>query len=250
MPWSLSANYRTAGRLVTDVLFPPCCLACNSTDELPDDGVFLCQPCRDLALSPAKVKFCRRCAKQTVDDSLPDCAECRESKLHFTWAAVLHNYDGTLRELVLNMKRRPGEALALSAGRWLGRKLLNEGWGEMFDVIVPIPTYWFNRLLKGYHAADPIALGCAQTMGKRYMNDVLLSARWPRRQATLTSAARRRNMRKAFYVARRFDVKGCRVLIVDDVITTGATMNAAAQVLMQAGAEEVVVAAVARSTGQ
>jgi predicted amidophosphoribosyltransferase len=56
-------------------------------------------------------------------------------------------------------------------------------------------------------------------------------------------------MRKAFYTSRRYDLKGCRVLIIDDVITTGTTMNEAAKVLKAAGAEEVIVAAVARSTG-
>lgn len=248
MSWSFTSTYSSSKRLVADLLFPPCCLSCSSIDELPDDGVLVCRPCRERALSPA-AKFCPRCAMQTVVDG-PDCALCRDQKLHFARAGVLHNYDNALREMVLKMKHLAGEAFAFSAGRWLGKKLLAEGWDEQCDVVVPIPTYWFNRVLKGYHAADPIALGCAEELQKACLNDVLLSARWAKRQATLSRPARRRNMRKAFYASRRYDLKGCRVLVVDDVITTGATMSAAAQALKKAGAAEVMVAALARSAGQ
>ncbi len=245
----LSASSSTTKRHVADLLFPPCCLSCNAIDELPDDGVLVCTPCRDKAISPAAIKFCPRCAMQTTTAE-SDCALCRNEKLQFSRAAVLHNYDNALRELVLKMKHIGGEALAFSAGRWLGKKLAAEGWSDECDVVVPIPTYWLNRVLKGYHAADPIALGCATQMQKSCFSDVLLSARWAKKQVTLSRPARRRNMRRAFYTAARYDLKGCRVLVVDDVITTGATMNAAAKALKEAGAAEVRVAAIARSTGQ
>ena len=89
-----------------------------------------------------------------------------------------------MREIVLKMKHLPGEALALSMGRWLGQRLIAEGWQEKFDCVLPIPMYWLSRMLRGYHSADPIALGCAAELKKPCFSDVLLSRSWRKRQAS------------------------------------------------------------------
>lgn len=246
--WSITTCFSSGQRLLGDLIFPPCCLACFATDDLPDDNIFLCTTCRTSALAP-EVRLCPRCALPTAGPERPDCAQCANQKLPFSRTFAMHKYDGPLREMVLQMKHPGGESLALSAGKWLGQKLREANVHEEIDVVLPISMHWLARLMRGYHAADAIATGCAAILGKPCLHDVLVTRRWTKKQGTLTRGARRRNMRNAFGVSRRYVMSESRVLLVDDVITTGSTMIAAAKALQQAGVPQVFVAAIARGTG-
>ena len=93
-----------------------------------------------------------------------------------------------------------------------------------------------------------MALSLAGQLGLPIATDLLVCRRWLRKQSTLKTDERRRNVRHAFRVSWRFNIRGARILLVDDVLTTGATAHEAARALRQAGAAAVYVAAVARST--
>jgi ComF family protein len=181
--------------------------------------------------------------------SHPDCPRCRTRRYAFdnTWALGI--YRGALREAVVRMKRREHEALTLSIGY-----LLAEGLGSRLadwrpDLVVPVPAHWWKRLVRGVNSPDFLAEALHAAWGVPAARDLLLCRRRTRKQGMLLPAERQRNVRGAFRVAPEYDIDGARIALVDDVMTTGATVGEAARVLRQAGAQQVTVVVVARGVG-
>lgn len=145
---------------------------------------------------------------------------------------------GVVRALKFGRAEHLGDDLArLLVGRCAA-------WVERLDVVAPVPLAWTRRLARGYNQAEAIARPLAAALGLPYRE--LLRRRPRPRQALLSRDERRRNLRGAF-TARPGLGPGTRVLLVDDVMTTGATLTAATAVLGRAGAGRVLVAVIART---
>jgi ComF family protein len=158
-------------------------------------------------------------------------------------------YDGELRRVVLRMKRSSGETLAVNMGRLLGQCRAEEIAAIHADIVVPIPMFWTRKLKHGINSAELLAELLAQTVGLPYRRRVLARKRNTVRQMELTPPARFQNLRNAFRLRAGYDLRDSRVLLVDDVLTTGATCSAAAETLKRAGARSVAVAVLARAEG-
>ncbi|MEZ5402582.1 MAG: ComF family protein [Bryobacteraceae bacterium] len=151
-------------------------------------------------------------------------------------------YEGTLRSLVHLLKYERIPTLAEPLGALLARALPRD---RRFDVIVPVPMHWRRRWMRGFNQAELLAAEVARRTGMPVAK--ILSRESRPVQAGLSSAERRRNAAGAF-AARRLDaVAGSRVLLVDDVLTTGSTVAACARVLKRAGAVRVSVLTLARA---
>jgi ComF family protein len=118
------------------------------------------------------------------------------------------------------------------------------------DLVVPVPMFWTRRLRRGINSPDVLARCLGESLQKPVRRDVLVRRVNTLPQADLSPAQRRTNMHGAFRVRRPDDVKNARILLVDDVLTTGATCNEAAKMLKRAGASSVVVAVIARAQGR
>jgi ComF family protein len=115
-----------------------------------------------------------------------------------------------------------------------------------FDLIVPMPLHWRKRWSRGYNQSELLAKEIARRWGVPVANIVQrVKATAP--QAGLSNSKRRLNVRAAFRIRKGSNIKGLRVLLIDDVVTTGSTASACASVLKRAGASHVAVAAVART---
>jgi predicted amidophosphoribosyltransferase len=147
------------------------------------------------------------------------------------------------------MKRRANEALALSVGVLTARRLRKEILGTAPDLIVPMPTHWLKRLLRGTNGPDLLVEGLGGTLAIPKVMDLLYCRRRTKKQGTLMPSERRVNVRNAFAVSAGYDIQDARVLLVDDIMTTGATASEAARTLRKAGAASVAVAVVARGVG-
>ncbi len=170
--------------------------------------------------------------------------------MKFDTVFPLGRYDGPLRDVVLRTKRTSGEVLSLAVGRLLAKRL-----GERiteFDpqAIVPIPMHWARRLRRGMNSPELVAECLSRTLRIPVVRS-LSRRRYTSPQKDLLPRERFRNLRGAFAVRvmHRRRVKGARLLLVDDILTTGATCSEAAGLLKQAGAAAVAVAVVARADG-
>lgn len=170
------------------------------------------------------------------------CAACRGRDVSFDRAYSFGSYEGPLRELIRLFKYSRVETLAEPLGELLVNALPP---GYPFDVIVPMPMHWYRRWQRGFNQTELLAKPLARLTGIQCQR-VLKRVRLGKRQAGLGATERRVNLQRAFRIVQPERVQGKRVLLIDDVLTTGSTLAAAAAVLKQAGAADVCAATVAR----
>jgi ComF family protein len=183
-----------------------------------------------------------------VDLARGDCWDCRSRKLLFRAARTIGPYGDKLRDTVLKMKHAACEPLALAIGHRLADVLAQNPLPQPPDLVTPVPIHWLKRLWRGTNPAEAVARAMAKRLSLRLANGLLICRRYLQRQSTLTPPERRRNVRGAFRTSSRWNIAGNTVLLVDDVMTTGATAQEAARILLAAGAADVFVATVARSS--
>ncbi len=241
---------RTGLSAAADLLYPPRCACCGDDCVARPGQPVLCTSC-EVELSPADQPACPRCAMpcSAADAGKSDCYECRGRKLLFDEARTIGVYDGALRTAVLKIKHYQHEPLARALGSHLAGRIAAGPFAAAGDWVVPVPMHWLQRMWRGTNAADTLARSVAAALRWKLASGLLVCRRMLRRQNTLPPEQRRENVRNAFRVSWRYNIRGARILLVDDVMTTGATAHEAARVLRKAGAAAVYVAAVARGTG-
>lgn len=243
LPW---ASLTSRG---LDLLFPPQCALCQDEVEEPSEEPLLCIECRSQLLHSPSFR-CPRCGGSAPAPLRPGqrCSHCRETPLRFSRAVALGVYRASLRHAVLGMKRpeRFPLAKALSQLFWQARG------GEIAalaaDLTVPIPMHWWRRCVRGASSPEIVAEFVGRNLGIPVKR--LLRRQWRPPQGSLTAHRRRTNLRGAMRLRRWHDVGGKRILLIDDVLTTGATCSEAARALKSAGASDVVVAVLARGEGE
>jgi predicted amidophosphoribosyltransferase len=148
------------------------------------------------------------------------------------------------------MKKARNESLTLAAGRLLADRIADGPQNGNPDIVTCVPMHWIRRLLRGVNSSELLAESVANRLG-RPRAGLLRCQRRTQKQGTLWPAERLRNVRGAYSVSprQRPHVEGAHVLVVDDVMTTGATANEIARILHRAGAREVSIAVVARGVG-
>ncbi len=231
----------TFRRSLLDVLFPPRCLACPAPTAAAHG---LCPACwRDTHFIVGTT--CRRCGVPLMGEAgLEDiCESCTRHPPAWDRGAAALVYAGAGRRMVLQLKHGDRLDLAGPLAQWMataGGGLLAET-----DVVAPVPLHWRRLVRRRYNQSAELARRIARAGGKPMVPDLLV-----RRRATAPQdgnrAARTANQAAAFALGRRQAVSGRRVLLVDDVLTTGATLSACAETLRQAGAVGVDVLVLAR----
>jgi ComF family protein len=197
----------------------------------PLDSEFYCVCCR----APFSNEY-------PLDDD-GKCGLCRRGLSGFDAAYSFGFYDGRLQHLVQLFKYGNLPTLAKPFGELLARALPRD---TRFDLVVPMPMHWRRKLTRGYNQADLLARELCRRSGLPYRAAVKRTKATPP-QAGLTGAKRRSNVAEAFQVRDPAAVKGRRILLIDDVLTTGASAGACARVLKSAGAGSVTVLTVARA---
>ena len=234
---------RRAAGAVLDLLLPPRCLRCG---EAVDTAGALCAPCWR-AITFLGSPCCACCGLPFPYDQGADalCGACARERPTFARARAALRYDEESRRLILALKHGDRLHLAPSLGLWMrraGAQLIAEA-----DVIVPVPLHWTRLFARRYNQAAVLAHALAPAGGPPVGADFLLRRRRTPSQGKRNAAGRRRNVAGAFAIGRRGDVKGRRVLLVDDVFTTGATVEECARVLLRAGARHVDALTLART---
>ncbi len=236
------------GRLfegMLDLMFPPSCMLCDTL--LPTNNrTGLCSQCRD-SLWSVHPPFCRICGTPFEQGELSRvCKDCFESPPEFDMLRTPYAYLGSLRQAVIQFKfhritryAKPlGSLLAASAG-------LGVNWRD-YDMAMPVPLHPERIRERGFNQSVILARIILQGSGVPIKFDVLHRVKSTIPQTGLTGTKRRENVRGAFGVSERALVAGRSILLVDDIVTTGSTINACAKALKKAGAKRVDAVAVAR----
>ncbi len=235
-----------AAMAALDFVYPPECLLCG--DEVDSSGPAFCGKCQS-KIKPRLKDECPRCGAPvgSYADLTDGCGQCRRESFAFDRVIRLGIYDGDMRQACLRAKARGGSGLS----RGLAASLVNEK-RSLFeqlapDLVVPIPEHWTRRLLHSHYAAETVSREIARQLHVRWTRTTLTKIRRTPKQATSPTPIRRRQQQGSFGIRRAADISGKSILLVDDILTTGSTANAAARTLKQSGAKQIVVAVIAVS---
>ena len=251
-------SLRGIGQHAVDLLFPPTCALCAipiGSSYGQADRIQLCTRCVcDLTSSDSTA--CYRCARPlpkglgnrapAEDSSL--CPHCRGKRLRFERTIAIGVYGGIVRDAVLQMKQATGEGLTIALGQLLGQRLL-QNITVTPDYVVSVPTHWTRRLGRTVNCPEILLEAVTHQLGLTSSPRLLRCRRKTNKQGTLLPNERLANVRQAYRVSAGYVINGANVLLIDDVMTTGATANEIAKILKRAGAARIEVAVVARGIG-
>jgi len=220
---------------VIDFLYPPACLVCGvRVDGTPD---FICPSCLS--------------ALTRLDDDHPVAREIRgrlrEERVELVASVFLMEHGGGLQTLIHEMKYRGMKNVGVWFGELIGWRLTELPSRRRIDGIIPVPLHTVRKRERGFNQSDLISRGISRVTGIPVLSDVLRRTRYTDSQTKLRIDRRQENVAEAFEVRRssRAGVMRRRLLIVDDVITTGSTLAECASALHAAGAQWVGAASAA-----
>lgn len=236
---------RRAGRGLLDVLLPPLCLRCREPVSEPQS---VCGACWNgiRFLAPPWCVQCGIPFPHALGEGVR-CAACLAKPRAFARLRSAIAYDDGSRDLILGFKHADKLEACPLLVRWMLAVIRDEM--RDADVIVPVPLHWKRLVMRKYNQAGLLAHGLGRLSGLPVAPRVLVRRRATESQGTMPSArARLRNVASVFEVPvpARPSVSGRRILLVDDVLTTGATATACAKALLRGGAASVSIVTLAR----
>ena len=225
---------QSTAQTLLDWLFPPTCLGCG------EEGVFICSDCfSKIRLVPRDV--CKYCGSFTSKNG--KCSNCDYKNLPYVGFRAFAYYDGVVRKAIHHLKYQNDLTIGRYLAGWLQLVYQRTDWEV--DLIVPIPIGEQKRQERGYNQAERLAKPLSELLEIPFTSEALIRINEISSQVGLNHEQRQANVRQAF-VARAHEVKDKRVLLIDDVFTSGATMEAAATELVAAGAKKVFCLTVAK----
>lgn len=236
-----------AVRKLLDVVFPRNCPVCGGKSDRP--GRHVCWEC--LAKIPANLSgraHCVICGKIPDGEVSGDfvCGQCISYHPRYDKACHALPYAGAASELIQTFKYRRGTWLADDLVDWLEGAVRANFDVESVDAVVSVPLHFLKKMKRGYNQSEILASKLAGRIGVKYRGNAVRRVVWTSTQTRLGAVGRRDNVRDVFRVTEPEDVAGRTILVVDDVMTTGATFGEMARVLKKAGAARVLCAAIAR----
>lgn len=235
-----ATNLRNSLKAITQglnhLLWPAACINCRS--QIAETDKHLCSDCWSGLLQCTSGYYCRRCGKDTTEYALVNncCPDCQGLELHFDGIARTGIYAQALQQMILAFKTgRTEHADVLGA---LARTVFEAAeFYPHIDLLVPVPLYWFRRFRRGYNQSMLIV---QKLNHHARINTDLVRIRNTESQVAMTSPAKRvKNVTGAFAVRSGHRFAGKTICLVDDIKTTGATLNECAKVLKEAGAAKV-----------
>jgi ComF family protein len=226
------------------LLYPPCCEACGAGVEHPR---YLCEACEAGAVR-IDAPFCEVCSEpfQGAMSGPFTCANCADRKFRFTCAVARYRSQGIVRDFIHRFKYWREFRLRHPLANWAAEALDDDRIrAQPADALVPVPLFIARQRHREFNQAAVLA----RLVGKRAgipVSDCLVRTRNTTSQVACDRKTRMENLRNAFAMRHSSDVRGRHLLLVDDVLTTGSTLDECALVLLKAGAASVRAITVAR----
>ena len=227
------------------LLYPPTCTICR---EHVRAGEYLCNGCeaKILRIVPPFCETCSEPFEGSINTAF-SCANCAHRTIHFEAAVAAYRGRGIVREVIHEFKYRGQIHLRYLVARWLRAALDDERLrDQQFDIIVPVPLHPARQRERGFNQAGLLA-DLLSAQSSISCSRLLKRVRYTTTQTALDRSERMENLHNAFRLRKNADVRGLRVLLIDDVLTTGSTLSECARVLKRAGAKSVHAATAARA---
>lgn len=231
---------------VMDFVFPRSCFICGSPfDSEKEAGI--CPHCLS-QIKYIKSPFCTRCGKPFHSEIITEhlCGDCLTRKRYFSKARAVGYYDGVIRKATHLLKYKLKNHLALSLGRLMARHVTYLFSGVSYHSIIPVPLHPARLRERGFNQALFLARSISRTYRIPLDGYTLARNRWTKPQVGLSERDRKDNVRGAFGIVRKDKVADGNILLVDDVYTSGNTVDECSKTLIQAGANRVDVLTLAR----
>lgn len=218
---------RTGLWKIIDWIYPPTCVYCG------ERGALVCDECFKDAEEVGK-PYCIRCGKPLLPHR--KCSTCAKAEFEFTACRAPYLYEGVIAEVIKKLKFNH----SLELSEWIGERLSSfyQTLSWDIDLMVPVPLSKEGRRSRGFNQSEWIAKAFARKVGLEVAPNALIKVRHTETQVGLSGEQRRDNLRGAF-VAEPVLVRGKRILLIDDVMTTGSTFNECTIALLEAGARNV-----------
>ncbi|MCR5273012.1 MAG: ComF family protein [Lachnospiraceae bacterium] len=222
-----------------ETIYPPRCALC---DDIVYDGRDICFECEKKMKLPGDA-VCLKCGKTLYDRGREYCKRCEKGESYFVQGKIIFEYEGDIKESIYHFKYGNRREYAAFYAR-----IANEVYGDWIErkgveLIVPVPMHKKKKRYRGYNQAEIFAKELSKLTDIR-CNDVVLRLKNTKPQAKLNQEERKNNLLNAFKIKSDI-VKYKKILVIDDIFTTGSTINEIAKELLDAGAKEVYMLCIA-----
>lgn len=228
---------------ILDLVYPRFCFGCQRPIPAEIDG-FLCPDCIS-RLDIIRPPCCIICGRPISAGDGDRCRDCSNSSYYFTRGFTAVLYQGLVKDCIHRFKYDSCTYLRYNLARLLidfSRAHID---ASRIEVITPVPLHWRKLRDRGFNQAAMLGKALAVELGKRYIGNVLTRPRPAQAQVKLSRQERMNNIRGVFAMRKPAGIQGKHILLIDDVFTTGATLNECSRILLAGGAAEVWVFAVA-----
>lgn len=224
-------------------MWPRRCLVCRDT-ILPTDEE-LCPKCWQALSEAVSGDYCRRCGHDVSPYGVVEgrCGHCQDHKYQFDCVIRTGRYESALRSMILSLKFAERTEWIIRLSQMLRETLVASGRLDHIDFFVPVPLHWRRKLKRGFNQSHALAKGL-KLPSVRISTD-LVRVRNTEQQWDLNPAQRRRNVRGAFAIRKGHPFGGKSIALIDDITTSGATLEECAKTLKQAGASNVLAVVLA-----
>lgn len=221
-------------RKLLNLIYPPRCPIC---DDIVGGADLICRPCR-LRLKPLKEPLCKKCGKPLSSSEAEYCPDCARKKHLYVKGRSAFEYDSVMRASLSRFKYKNRREYADFYAEELVRNCGKAVRSWDIDLLIPIPLHKSRRRVRGFNQAELVAVNLGKKLGILVDTDSLVRTGKTRPQKELNDQERKINLKNAFQVVKN-KVKSKNVLLIDDIYTTGSTIDAAAAALLGHGAEKV-----------
>jgi ComF family protein len=227
-------------------LLPPTCPCCGKFLGEGEQGI--CPNCLS-EIHWIEPPFCLVCGSPFLSNAVEShpCGACISKRKYFTMARALGGYDGSLQEAIHRWKYEGKTYLSHSFGEWMAEGLYRYWDPNLFDLLIPVPLHQHRLRERGFNQSLLLVRELNRRTGIPYQKRILQKKRPTIPQVNLSSAERQKGVRGAFSIMGREELEGKSILLVDDVYTTGATVNECSKVLLAGGAQRVDVLTLAHT---
>lgn len=233
---------------IISLIFPKTCSVCGKTIAYYSN-YNICSDCLKLLPKLENVSMCKRCSFPFYY-SEQNCPDCKNNKnIYFDVLKSPYIYSGAIKKLIRSLKYSRKVFLAKDLSCLLADFIFKENIDSETDFIVAVPMYGLKKFFRGYNQAELLAEAVSKIINKPVLKDIIVRKRNTKPQFKLNKQQRYKNLENMFCINKKYSniIKNQKVLLIDDVATTGATLNECAKTLKENKAQKIVAVTLARA---